>query len=88
MDTLFQELRRDSHGDLKGVIVVVGGRVREEYFNGERPETLHDVRSAGKSVTSLLVGVAIDRGLIGGVNRSVLELLGAAGAGPGRAALA
>jgi CubicO group peptidase (beta-lactamase class C family) len=56
---------RDDHPDLKGVVVRVRGRlVAERYFNGENPDALHDMRSAGKSITSVLVGVARDRGLI------------------------
>ena len=56
---------RDDHPDLKGVVVRVGGAlIAERYFNGENPDALHDMRSAGKSITSLLVGVARDRGLI------------------------
>jgi CubicO group peptidase (beta-lactamase class C family) len=56
---------RDDHPDLKGVVVRVGGTlIAERYFNGENPDALHDMRSAGKSVTSLLVGAALDRGLI------------------------
>lgn len=56
---------RDDHPDLNGVVVRAGGRiVAERYFNGENAEALHDMRSAGKSITSLLVGVARDRGLI------------------------
>ena len=59
---------RDDHPDLKGVVVRVGGRVvAERYFNGENAEALHDMRSAGKSITSLLVGLARDRGLIRGL---------------------
>lgn len=55
----------DEHHDLKGVVIRARGHlVAERYFNGEQPETLHDIRSAGKSVTSLLVGAARDRGLI------------------------
>jgi CubicO group peptidase (beta-lactamase class C family) len=56
---------RDDHPDLKGVVVRVRGRLAaERYFNGESPGALHDMRSAGKSITSLLVGAAFDRGLI------------------------
>ncbi|MGO9946511.1 MAG: serine hydrolase domain-containing protein [Steroidobacteraceae bacterium] len=56
---------RDDHPDLKGVVVRVAGRlVAERYFNDEKPDELHDMRSAGKSITSLLVGAARDRGLI------------------------
>ncbi|MHA6770217.1 serine hydrolase domain-containing protein [Sphingobium ummariense] len=55
----------DPHKDLRAVIVLRGGRiVAERYFNGETADTLHDIRSAGKSVTALLAGIAIDRGAI------------------------
>jgi CubicO group peptidase (beta-lactamase class C family) len=57
---------RDDHPDLKAVVVRIAGRlVVEHYFNGESRDELHDMRSAGKSITSLLVGIARDRGLIG-----------------------
>lgn len=52
----------DEHPDLKGVVVLRDGKIiAERYYNGETPETLHDIRSAGKSITALLVGIAIDR---------------------------
>jgi CubicO group peptidase (beta-lactamase class C family) len=54
---------RDEHTDLQAVIVMREGEVlAERYFNGAAPATLHDVRSAGKSITSLLMGAALDRG--------------------------
>lgn len=48
-----------------------GKLIHEAYFNGGARERLNDVRSASKSVTSLLVGAAIDRGLIPGVDAKV-----------------
>jgi CubicO group peptidase (beta-lactamase class C family) len=70
------ELRADEHRDLNGVLISIDGAIAlEEYFNGERPDTLHDIRSAGKSVTSLAVGIAIDRGLITGVDARLPMLL-------------
>lgn len=49
-DPLSAELRADPDRDLRGVIVLVDGKVvREEYFNGAGPDELHDIRSAGKS---------------------------------------
>lgn len=62
----------DTHADLKAVIVMQHGRIiAERYYNGERPTALHDVRSAGKSITSLLVGAAIDRGRISSIDDPV-----------------
>ncbi|SEM74454.1 CubicO group peptidase, beta-lactamase class C family [Stigmatella aurantiaca] len=56
---------QDPHGDLRGVIVLRNGRtVAERYYQGEKATSLHDIRSAGKSVTSLLVGIAIDQGKV------------------------
>ena len=55
----------DEHGDLHSVIVIQKGvLVAEQYYNGGDRQTLVDVRSAGKSVTSLLFGIALDQGAI------------------------
>jgi CubicO group peptidase (beta-lactamase class C family) len=60
--------------DIDSIIVVKHGKILiEEYFNGATPNTLHDMRSAGKSFTSALVGIAIDKGLINGVNDRLLS---------------
>ena len=65
LNTVLAGWDHDEHPDLKAVVVMRDGRVvAERYFNGETPETLHDVRSAGKSVTALLATIAVDRGLI------------------------
>ncbi len=76
LTSLVTELRADERRDLNGVFVSIDGATAlEEYFNGEGPDTLHDMRSAGKSITSLLVGIAIDRGLIRGVDVPLTTLL-------------
>jgi CubicO group peptidase (beta-lactamase class C family) len=80
------------------VIVRHGKLVFEQYFSGyDNPwdkmdgrydfdaTTLHDMRSVSKSVTSLLLGIAIDRKLIAGADEPILKFLpdyaGAAAAG-------
>ena len=68
------------------VVVRHGKLVFEQYFAGyDQPwgqaegqyeftaTTKHDMRSASKSVTSLLVGIAIDRRLIAGVDEPVVK---------------
>ena len=63
LDQVLQAQDRDSHGDLRAVVVLRDGAiVAERYYNGETADTLHDIRSAGKSITALLVGAAVARG--------------------------
>jgi CubicO group peptidase (beta-lactamase class C family) len=73
--------------EVHSVVVARHGKlVFEQYFPGidqpwGQPEgrieftatTKHDMRSASKSVTSLLVGIAIDRKLIAGVDEPVVK---------------
>ncbi|MBW2252086.1 MAG: serine hydrolase [Deltaproteobacteria bacterium] len=60
--------------DINSIIVVKHGKILiEEYFNGTDSQALHDMRSAGKSFTSALVGIAIDKGLIKGVDERLLS---------------
>ena len=65
-------------GSVKGITSVVvaqhGKLVYEGYFNGSDASRLNDVRSASKSVTALLVGAAIDRGLIANVQARVYDV--------------
>jgi CubicO group peptidase (beta-lactamase class C family) len=50
--------------------------VLEEYAEGDA-DTLRNTRSCTKTVASMLTGIAIERGLVPGVDASVVELLGA-----------
>jgi CubicO group peptidase (beta-lactamase class C family) len=66
-------------GKFKGIhsilIVKNGVIVYEEYFGDYRRESLQTIYSITKSVTSGLIGIAIDKGFIGGVDETVAELL-------------
>jgi CubicO group peptidase (beta-lactamase class C family) len=46
------------------VIARKGALVYEQYWNGRSRDALHDLRSATKSITSLLTGIAVDRGVL------------------------
>ncbi len=53
----------DSTPLVHSVLVARHGKlVLEEYFYGFTPDRLHDMRSASKTMTSLMVGAAMDRG--------------------------
>lgn len=48
---------------MRSLLVSVGGDLRvEEYFNGARANRAANLKSASKSLISLLVGIAVDRG--------------------------
>lgn len=58
--------------DFRGLVVIKDNKlVVEEYFNTYWRDTIHDIRSAGKSVTSILLGIAIDRGLVKSVDDDI-----------------
>ncbi|MGF7150437.1 CubicO group peptidase (beta-lactamase class C family) [Sphingomonas zeicaulis] len=72
LEAVLAQWDADPHPDLRGVVVMRDGRiVAERYYNGANAEALHDIRSAGKSVTALLVGIAVDRGAIRSVDDPV-----------------
>ncbi|MCW0466466.1 serine hydrolase domain-containing protein [Xanthomonas sacchari] len=58
------------------LIVRDGALVYEHYLGGADRQTLHDTRSATKSVTALLVGAAIARGRLPGVQARVYDFFG------------
>jgi CubicO group peptidase (beta-lactamase class C family) len=68
------------------VVVRHGSLVFEHYFSGPDekfdtklgevafgPETKHDVRSVTKSIVALLLGIAVDRGWVEGIDQPVLS---------------
>ncbi|MEM1095664.1 MAG: serine hydrolase [Bacteroidota bacterium] len=64
--------------DLHSLLILRGGKLAfEAYYNGYTRHTPHDIRSATKSITSLLTGIAIDQGALGSVDEPLMEHLGA-----------
>lgn len=58
--------------EITSVVVIREGKLMlEEYFNDADRNTLHDTRSAGKSFTSTLMGLAIQDGFIKNENLSL-----------------
>jgi CubicO group peptidase (beta-lactamase class C family) len=58
-------------------VVIVRNRVlvHEAYFNGLTAGSRHDLRSATKSITSMLIGISIDQGLLPDANTAVLPYI-------------
>ena len=51
-----------------------GKLVLEEYFYGYNRNKLHSIQSCTKSITSILVGIAVDQKIIPNLNTKVYEL--------------
>lgn len=61
---------------MTSLLVVRGGYlVAEWYAGGTAPDTLHNVMSVTKSVLSLLVGIAVQTGDLGGLDDTLGDLL-------------
>jgi CubicO group peptidase (beta-lactamase class C family) len=59
-----EAIRDGRYSGVDSLVIARHGRlVAEGYFNGFGPESLHDLRSTGKSFTSALAGIAIDQRL-------------------------
>lgn len=61
-------IARGDAPDTTSVLVMRGATITyEHYFAGATAETLHDTRSATKSLTALTVGIAVDRHVLPGL---------------------
>lgn len=61
---LVEELEAGHHPGIEAMLVDIGGHRRAEYVSTAVPAGGLDLRSATKSVTALVVGIAIDRGAL------------------------
>ena len=65
LGSLMNSIRDGHFPGVDGVVVARNQRlVAEAYFNGFDRETVHELRSTGKSLISTLVGLADDQGLL------------------------
>ena len=53
-----------------------GDLVLERYFNGAQSGSVTNIKSVSKSVLSALVGIAIERGHLSGVEQPIVDYLG------------
>lgn len=73
LEKTYRAITRGEAGLIHAQLVVRRGKlVTEEYFHGYSRNDLHEIQSATKSVSSLLVGIALDRGEIESLDEPVL----------------
>ena len=74
VNALVDRIRRNEIRDLNSLLIVRNGYlVLEEYFNGSGPNDVHTLQSDSKSVTSLLVGIALQQGAVNSLHQRVLD---------------
>jgi len=67
-------IEADVFKHVKSLVIVKNGcLIVEEYFNGAGRDSLHDVRSVGKSFASTLAGMAIDEGYLKSENETLTD---------------
>jgi CubicO group peptidase (beta-lactamase class C family) len=81
---LFDRIHDETYKNIHSVVIAKNGKlIVEEYFPGHDSSgkfwkydrsTLHEMHSASKSVNSILIGIAIDQHLIGGVEEKAAKL--------------
>lgn len=70
---LIRDLQSDSRR-IHGLLIVKNNKlIVESYFDGWHRNRFQSMRSASKSIASTLVGIAIDKGFIAGIDQSVLD---------------
>lgn len=64
----------DKKGPISSIVISqTGDLVAEEYFGRMNARQTHNIKSASKSVLSILVGIAIDEGFLEGVDQHIGE---------------
>ncbi|MCZ4410669.1 serine hydrolase [Cryomorphaceae bacterium 1068] len=75
-ETIFEMVKETIKGnypDVHSILVYKDGKlVLEEYFYGYDKNTMHQLRSAGKSLKGILLGIAIDKGYVKSENDKLI----------------
>jgi len=73
LESMMEAIERGQHAIHSVTVIRNGHIVWEEYLRGWRPHRLHEIQSCTKSVTSVLIGIAMYRGLIQSVEQRMVE---------------
>lgn len=76
LDQLERLISKDSLPNTHAVLISKNGKlVYEKYFDGYTENIPHDMRSASKSISSAIVGIAKDQSLFKNVDQSIFDFL-------------
>lgn len=72
---MFNQIKKRKNKIHSVLLIKNNQLIIEEYFKGHSINKLHDLRSATKSIRSILMGIAIDRGFIKNVDDPISKYL-------------
>ncbi len=72
---LFEQLKNGENKIHSVLLVKDDQLVIEEYFNGHSKDRPHDLRSTSKSIRAILMGIALDKGLIESIDDPISRYL-------------
>jgi len=75
IDLLFNQLQGSKHKIHSTLLIKDGAIILEEYFDDHGMEVQHDMRSVTKSVSALLLGIALDKGFIDSIDDPIWKYL-------------
>lgn len=62
------------HKNITGIMVQKSNQiVYEQYFDDAGPEDRFHIYSVTKSIVALLMGIAVDKGLIGDIHQKIMD---------------
>lgn len=71
-NTIVRNIKQGDYGDISSLIVLSGNKIiGEHYFKNGHRNQLHSIQSISKSITSLLIGKAIDLKYINSVDENI-----------------
>jgi len=69
---LVRHIQSERYKNIHGILIVKDGKlILEEYFHGFDRDKAHQIRSATKSIGSMLTGIAIDHGFLKDVEEKI-----------------
>jgi CubicO group peptidase (beta-lactamase class C family) len=75
-DKVIGKVEKGDYGALTSIIVISDNKlITERYFNGWKKDSVHSIQSISKSITSLLIGKAIELGEISSVDERIVDIL-------------
>lgn len=75
VNSIVAEANTGTYGEIHSLLVFKNNElIAEEYFGGYDADSIHFQYSVTKSISSLLVGIATDQGLLGTVDQKLYEL--------------